>query len=109
TQRFSRIQFWRPHVAGAVTHQSLVRSLSVAHAVRGHAFVINADLFRRFDIVVQDHFAAAGDQGTANLDRRQPVEVKVSDELVRKEQHQVRNVFYALFNVTATQGTYHQR
>src|SRR5207302_9971327 len=59
--------------------------------------------FSRFDIVIEHHFAAAGDKRPANLDRRQPIEMKVRDKLVVKMHDQVSDVFDALFDMTTAE------
>ena len=88
-QRLSSIKFRRPDIPGAIANQCLIVRLAIADAVRGHAFIVNAYLFSRFDIVIENHFAAAGDKRPANLDRRQPIRMKVSNKLIVKVHHEI--------------------
>src|SRR5439155_22680432 len=104
-QRLSSIKFRRPDSPGAIANQCLIVRLAIADAVRGHAFIVNAYLFSRFDIVIENHFAAAGDKRPANLDRRQPIEMKVCDKLVVKMHDQVSDVFDPMFDMTTAERT----
>ncbi len=105
-QGFGGIELGRPHVAGAITHQSLVISFAIgADTIRGDAFVIDAHFLSRFDVIVKDHLAAAGDHGAANLDRGQPVKMKMRDKVAGKVQHQISDVFNSRLDVTTTDRT----
>src|SRR5258706_12459052 len=92
-QGFGRIQLWRPYVTGAITNQGLIIRFAIgADAVCGHPFVIDADFFGGLNVVIEDHLAAARDHRAANLDWRQPVEMKVGDKVIAKVHHQISNV-----------------
>jgi hypothetical protein len=60
--------------------------MSSVLAVHGDALVVDLDLLARLQVVVDDHLAAAADQGAADLDRRQPVDVEVGDQAVFEEE-----------------------
>ena len=51
-----------------------------------HAFVVDADLFVRFEIVPDEHLFAAANQRGPHFDRRQPAEIEVSDDVVVTDQ-----------------------
>lgn len=60
--------------------------------VQRDALVVNLDLFAGLQIVVDDHLVAAADQGAAHLDRRQPIDVDVGDQLAFEEERQIGDV-----------------
>ena len=93
-QRLGDIEMRRPHVAGPIADHApdslspCVRRL----AVKRDALVVDLDLFARLEIVVDDHLLAAADQRAAHLDRRQPVDVDVGDQVALEVQRQIGDV-----------------
>ena len=60
----------------------------------GHldAFVVDLNLFVGFQVVPDQHLVLAADQRRPNFDRRQPVDVQVSDEVSREKHGNKRDV-----------------
>src|SRR5207244_7589997 len=76
---------------------------AIGDAIRGHALIVHAYLLGRFDVVVENHLARAGNQRTTNLDGRQPVKMKMRNEVIRKFHDEISDVLDARLDVATAQ------
>src|SRR5437764_13520976 len=88
-QCFGRFHLWRPHVPRPIINQHLIDTLA---ALNINPFVINLDLFIRFQIVPHQHFLFAADKSRPDLHWTEPVHVDVSNYLSWKIYRQKSNV-----------------
>ena len=88
-QGFCPVQRRGPHIATAIAHLQLVDPLAIVR-LDLDALVVNPELLRRFDVVEDDHAFATAKEHLAHLDRAEPVDVKVRNQLVVEVEMQVR-------------------
>src|SRR2546430_13967970 len=96
------MQLRHPDVAGAIAEESSVSGFfgeALLAARCRHSPVIHAYLLGGFNIVIDNHLATAGDECVANLYRREPVKMKMSQQLIGKSQQDVSDVFDAPLDV----------
>ena len=96
------------HVAGAVRHEDLPARLLVG-LVEVHAFVVDAHLLARVHVVVDQHALLAADEHLPDLDRRQPVDVEVTQEAVVEMHGDVRDVLVLKVGDAGAVGRYGNR
>src|SRR5262245_57381754 len=89
-QRFRLIDFGNENVSGSVLDQNLV-ALLIFEKI--DAFVENLDLVVNVEVIVDDHLAASADQCAAQLDGRQPVQMKVRDCVIFEFDSDVNDAF----------------
>ena len=62
-------------------------------AVDRDPLVVDLDLLARLEIVIDDHLAAAADQRSPDLHRRQPIDVDMGDQIALEEDVEIGDVF----------------
>src|SRR6185437_3985966 len=87
------VQLRRPHIAGAVVHQQVIKTLARADV---DALVVDLDLFVGLHVVPDQHFFLSADQRGADFYRREPVDVDVRDDFVGKINRHVGDIFVAV-------------
>src|SRR6476660_4900529 len=76
-KRFAFIELWRPHITSAIAHSHFVDLLRVVS--EADPLVVDLDLFAGLKVVVRDHLVASAQQYLADLYRRKPAYVDVSN------------------------------
>src|SRR5262249_54933377 len=97
---FGGIQVGHPDIAGAIANKHPVYAFGVG--VESEAFIINADLFGRLEIIVNHHFLTATNQSAADLYWSKPVSVDVPDHVVVEKHGQICSVLWLARNVADT-------
>src|SRR5579883_1512559 len=92
-QSFDLFDIGRPHVAGAVFDELLVHGLSSAHL---NAAIVDFQLFVRLEVVPDEHFLFAAQEGRAHFYGREPIHADVADEIVRIIDRQIGDIGVAV-------------
>src|SRR5262249_8997761 len=101
-QGFRGIEVGSEHIAIPVARENSFSMLRIL--VDCDPLVIDPHLFRRFHVVVDNHLFRAAQQGRAHFDRRQPVQVKVSNHLTVEMSGDVRDGLKRTAEMLCSQG-----
>ena len=105
TSTFCSVQLRRPHISSTVADEDLIDPFRFGAVGQRDAFVVDLYHLAGFQIVVNDHLLGAADQRAPDFHRRQPVDVKMRDQIAVEEAVDVRDVF----GLTRARGPFPQR
>ena len=81
---FSRVQLRRPHVADPITDEHASNLFGIVCCI--NALVVYFNFIARFEIIINDHLAAAADNSSADFYRRKPIDIDMSNRVAGKRE-----------------------
>ena len=100
-----RLELGDVDVARAVAHEQIVDAVPAVGALEVDAAVVDLDLLVGVEVVPDEHLLVAADQGLADLDRAEPVDVEMGDESVALElDGDIGDVFESALEVDGAVG-----
>src|SRR5215470_9707745 len=97
------IQLRRPHITGPIADEQLVYTFRPV-VVESDPLIIDLEHLAGFQLVVDNHLAIASNESAAYLNRRQPVNMEVCNQMAIKKTVQIRYVFWLTHDVRHSHG-----